>query len=191
MTRTKTFDETQALERAMELFWLKGYHGTSMQDLVDAMGISRSSMYDTFGDKHAIFLAAFQHYKRSQSFDFIDASSDIANTLANFFNHLLRDIVADDEKRGCFIVNVSTELAWQDTAVRSIIQENYQMFESQFLPIFQRAIENGELNAQKDPRAMTRFLYVNMVGMRAASRATDDITFFRDAAKTALNALLN
>lgn len=194
MTRTKSFDETEALERAMDLFWLKGYHGTSMQDLVDAMGISRSSMYDTFGDKHAIFLAAFQHYKRSrqQSLDNLSSNnSGITTTLASFFNSLLRDIVSDEEKKGCFIVNTSTELAWQDDAVRAIIQENYNDFEAQFLPVFQMAIAAGELRPDKEPKEMTRFLYVNMVGLRAVSRATDDISFLRDAAKIALNALLD
>jgi TetR/AcrR family transcriptional repressor of nem operon len=193
MTRTKAFNETDALERAMDLFWMKGYHGTSMQDLVDAMGISRSSIYSTFGDKHAIFLAAFQHYKRGQqhSFDFLEESSGFTAALASFFNMLLRDIVSDEEKKGCFIVNSSTEMAWQDNAVKAIIQENYDEFESHFLPFFEKAIGQGEVRDTNDPRAMTRFLYVNMVGLRAVSRATDDITFLRDAAKTALNALIS
>jgi TetR/AcrR family transcriptional repressor of nem operon len=192
MTRTKSFNETEALERAMDLFWLKGYHGTSMQDLVNSMGISRSSMYDTFGDKHAIFLAAFQHYKRTQqdAFKYLKEESEITRILATFFNSLLRDIVSDKQNKGCFIVNSSTELAWQDDAVRAIIQENYLDFESHFLPVFQRAIENGELNEDKDPKALTRFLYVNMVGLRAVSRANNDINFLRDAAKVALDALL-
>ncbi len=193
MARTKSFDETEALERAMDLFWLKGYHGTSMQDLVDAMGISRSSMYDTFGDKHAIFLMAFQHYKRSQkeNFGFISEDSEITSILASFFNTLLRDIVKDQEKKGCFIVNSSTEMGWQDDAVRAIIQENYEDFEAHFLPVFKRAILYEELSEDKDPEALTRFLYVNMVGLRAVSRVTDNINFLRDAAKVALKALLD
>ncbi len=193
MTRTKAFNETEALERAMDLFWMKGYHGTSMQDLVEAMGISRSSMYSTFGDKHAIFLAAFQHYKRSarHSFDFLEESSGFAAALASFFNRLLRDIVSDEENKGCFIVNTATEMAWQDSAVKAIIQENYNDFEAHFLPFFEQAIRDGDIGDNNDPRALTRFLYVNMVGLRAVSRASDDISFLRDAAKTALNALIS
>ena len=193
MARTKTFDEDEALTRAMELFWKKGYHGTSMQDLVDTMGISRSSMYDTFGDKHAIFLQSFRHYKKNQQAvlanisEFNDGLQDI---LAKFFNLLLRDIVSDEEQKGCMIVNCSTELAWEDEAVRAIIKENYDEFEKRFLPVFTLAIKRGEIDIKKNPQAMTRFLYVNMVGLRAVSRSTDDVEFIRDAAKVALGTLL-
>jgi TetR/AcrR family transcriptional repressor of nem operon len=193
MARTKTFNEEEALTRAMELFWKKGYHGTSMQDLVDAMGISRSSMYDTFGDKHEIFLQAFQHYKQSQQSVLASLSSEgdsISKVLGTFFNHLLRDCVTDEEKRGCLVVNSSTELAWEDEAVRLLIEENYEEFERLFLPMFTLAIKKGEVDIQKNPRAMVRFLYVNMVGLRAVSRYNQDPEFLRDSAKMALTTLL-
>jgi len=61
MARTKDFDEDKVLQKAMNLFWHKGYNGTSMQDLVDGLGISRSSMYDTFGDKHTLFIRALEN----------------------------------------------------------------------------------------------------------------------------------
>ncbi len=62
--RPKEFDQQVALERAMKTFWANGYEATSVQDLLDAMEINRGSMYDTFGDKHALFSAAFDHYGR-------------------------------------------------------------------------------------------------------------------------------
>jgi AcrR family transcriptional regulator len=62
MARPKTFDPSVALEQAMEVFWLKGYEATSMQDLVVAMGINRASLYATFEDKRQLFLAAIAHY---------------------------------------------------------------------------------------------------------------------------------
>ncbi len=193
MARTKTFNEEEALTRAMELFWRKGYHGTSMQDLVDAMGISRSSMYDTFGDKHEIFLQAFRHYKRTQYSvltSISEQSESISEVLGKFFNHLLRDSVSDEEKKGCFVVNSSTELAWEDEAVCSLVEENYEEFERLFLPIFTLAIKKGEIDIQKNPLAMVRFLYVNMVGLRAVSRYNQDAEFLRDSAKMALTTLL-
>ncbi len=193
MARTKAFDKQEALNRAMELFWKKGYHGTSMQDLVDTMQISRSSLYDTFGDKHAIFLQSFRQYKKAQQevlASMSEYSDSLTDILAQFFNSLLRDVVSDDEQKGCMIVNCSTELAWEDEAVRAIIQENYEEFEKRFLPVFTLAIKRGEIDIQKNPRAMTRFLYVNMVGLRAVSRSTDNVEFLRDAAKVALSTLL-
>ena len=110
--------------------------------------------------------------------------------LGTFFNHLLRDCVTDEEKRGCLVVNSSTELAWEDDAVRSLIEENYDEFERLFLPIFTLSIRKGELDIQPNPQAMVRFLYVNMVGLRAVSRYNQDAQFLRDAAKMALTTLL-
>src|ERR1700748_2100418 len=67
MARTKDFDENEVLMKAMNLFWYKGYNGTSMQDLVDGLGISRSSLYDTYGDKHTLFIKALESYRESVS----------------------------------------------------------------------------------------------------------------------------
>ena len=62
MARTKEFDRDAALDRAMHVFWKKGYEATSLPDLLQAMGIARQSLYDTFGEKHALFMAALERY---------------------------------------------------------------------------------------------------------------------------------
>src|ERR1700754_4407625 len=67
MARTKEFDENEVLSKAVDLFWLKGYNATSMQDLVDGLGISRSSLYDTYGDKHTLFIKALESYQNANS----------------------------------------------------------------------------------------------------------------------------
>ncbi|MDQ1142393.1 TetR/AcrR family transcriptional regulator [Pedobacter agri] len=66
MARTKVFNEAEVLDRAMNLFWEKGYHATSAQDLVDGLGISRSSLYDTYGDKHSLFVMALKRYREER-----------------------------------------------------------------------------------------------------------------------------
>lgn len=65
MARTKDFDENEVLAKAIQLFWYKGYNGTSMQDLVDSLGISRSSLYDTYTDKHTLFIKALESYQNT------------------------------------------------------------------------------------------------------------------------------
>ncbi len=65
MARTKDFDEQEVLKKAVCLFWNKGYNATSMQDLVDQLGISRSSLYDTYGDKHTLYLKALEEYQQT------------------------------------------------------------------------------------------------------------------------------
>ena len=75
MARQKEFDRDEVLHKAMEVFWMRGYEGTSIQDLVKYMGINRQSIYDTFGDKHTLFLQSLDRYREIQSrkvFDVLD-----------------------------------------------------------------------------------------------------------------------
>ncbi|MNC70346.1 HTH-type transcriptional repressor ComR [compost metagenome] len=67
MGRTKEFEINEVLDKTIQLFWMQGYEKTSMQDLVDFMGIHRRSIYDTFGDKHALYMKALQRYESTQN----------------------------------------------------------------------------------------------------------------------------
>src|SRR3569833_1374812 len=98
MARTKDFDEDEVLSRAMDLFWLKGYNGTSMQDLVDGLGISRSSLYDTYGDKHSLFLKSLENYKRlgyEQMDKIIHQAASAKDAIRQMLEHNVNDLVKD------------------------------------------------------------------------------------------------
>src|ERR1700743_1113257 len=103
MARTKDFDENEVLQKAMNLFWYKGYNGTSMQDLVDGLGISRSSLYDTFGDKHALFMRALENYQviTSQNLRAIVANSATTKqAISKILGNIVKELVADEEHKG-------------------------------------------------------------------------------------------
>src|SRR5437868_5714416 len=113
MARSKDFDEQEVLSKAVNLFWLKGYNGTSMQDLVDGLGISRSSLYDTYGDKHSLYLKALESYQYAGN----DQMCHIINSAPNAkeaIRSLLQFIANNLTQKGCFLVNAEVEVAPHD-----------------------------------------------------------------------------
>src|ERR1700733_12101908 len=112
MARTKDFDETEVLNKAIDLFWHKGYNGTSMQDLVDGLGISRSSLYDTYGDKHALFIKALESYQATASgklCGIINDQTPAKETIKQLLEYITSELLDDKTQKGCFMVNAEVE----------------------------------------------------------------------------------
>ncbi|MEM8908570.1 MAG: helix-turn-helix domain-containing protein, partial [Bacteroidota bacterium] len=100
MPRIKQFDEQQALEQAMELFWEKGFHATSMQDLVSRLGINRASLYDTFGGKQALFdraLALYRQKNQSGAREFVRPFASVREGLTALFDQAIEEAACDLE----------------------------------------------------------------------------------------------
>src|SRR5579862_8099263 len=107
MARTKDFDEDEVLLKAVNLFWLKGYNGTSMQDLVDGLGISRSSLYDTYGDKHSLFLKALDNYRELNTKRMYKIGREAASAkdaIRLVLEYSINELAKDKEHKGCFLV---------------------------------------------------------------------------------------
>src|ERR1043165_9157841 len=114
MARHKEFDRDEALRRAMEVFWSRGYEATSVGDLVEHMGINRQSLYDTFGDKHSLYLAALDRYREVEGrkmFELLDAPGPVKRALRRLFASVVECAVGGGERRGCFVGNATSELA--------------------------------------------------------------------------------
>ena len=122
--RPKEFDVQAALERAMEVFWSHGYEATSVQDLVDAMGISRGSMYDTFGDKHALFSAAIEHYERTVTYGLEQMLAAPGSPLVAIRRclSLLAGQPRSGPCRGCMATGAAVELSQHDPKVAKAVQ---------------------------------------------------------------------
>src|ERR1700753_1582272 len=108
MARTKDFDEDEVLKKAVNLFWLKGYNATSMQDLVDGLGISRSSLYDTYGDKHTLFIKALEAYKAQSAGSMCGIVSNMDSAkeaIRQLFDFTTKQLLSDEQHKGCFLVN--------------------------------------------------------------------------------------
>ncbi|HTD97918.1 MAG TPA: TetR/AcrR family transcriptional regulator [Mucilaginibacter sp.] len=192
MARTKDFDEDEVLTKAVNLFWHKGYNGTSMQDLVDGLGISRSSLYDTYGDKHTLFIKALEHYRKSASGSICNIMSHTVSAkeaIKQLLDFTTRELLDDKQHKGCFMVNAEVEMATHDKEVSSMICENDQLLENAFYETIKKGQDSGEISADKDARAIARFIFNTVKGIRVSSKSTTDKDFFGDIVNLTMSVL--
>ncbi|MCP1493057.1 TetR/AcrR family transcriptional repressor of nem operon [Peribacillus frigoritolerans] len=167
MARSKEFDEKAVLRKAMELFWAQGYEKTSMQDLVDHMGIHRRSIYDTFGDKRSLFLASLTHYEElivNEMERIISSTSSIKQTIRDVFIFVLNSI--EQYPKGCLSVNAAIELSLLDKEIGRIVTKMFNRTEDMFNNLIKRGQTSGELSKEIDSGNTSRFLHNNLVGIR-------------------------
>ncbi|MQY08308.1 TetR/AcrR family transcriptional regulator [Actinomadura macrotermitis] len=189
MARTKEFDPDAALQRALELFWARGYAATSMADLVAHLGIARASIYATFGGKHDLYLKALDRYTQLTDPAIMEALSrpgPVLPAVRALVERYAAESADDERRRGCMVVNSAVELAAADGAAARRVEASWTVLETALASALTRAKAQGELAADKDPRALARFLLVLFQGMRVLGRAPADPGRLRDAAAQAL-----
>jgi len=189
MAGKKSFQPEQALDKAMGLFWKQGYEGTSIEDLVQYMGLGRGSLYDTFGDKHALYLAALSQYLakyQAQAVEFLEQTGRLSEILERFFQAFIEELVSDPARRGCFLVNASVEMAPHDPEVNTIVQSALQEIEEGFYRLLIKAQVAGDLSWTQDPHQLAHFLSGVLVSIRVMARAKRDRRVLQDVVKTAL-----
>jgi TetR/AcrR family transcriptional repressor of nem operon len=183
MGRNKDFDESEVLAKAIKLFWQKGYNGTSMQDLVDGLGISRSSLYDTFGDKHQLYLKALERYKETETAKrcrLLDGSLPAKVAIRELMDHSILEMLRDKQHKGCFLINSAVEAAPGDKDLNAILCSNERQLEADFYKVIERGQAKGEITSKQDPIALTRFILNNIVGMRVTGKSITDKAVFED-----------
>lgn len=169
--RPKSFDRDQALDAALGVFWAKGYGATAVADLTESMGIGRQSLYDTFGDKHALFLEALRRYTEMHLAEmraiFGAAGSPFENLRA-VFTRMKEEALGGT--CGCMMVNSSTELGADDDAAARLIEKTTMRMEQLFREQLERARDAGELTDAASPRALSRLIVDTANGLAARSR---------------------
>ena len=192
MARTKEFDENEVLKKAVDLFWLKGYNGTSMQDLVDGLGISRSSLYDTYGDKHTLFIKALECYQCTSSAKIIQIIGNnlpAKETIKQILEYITDELLGDHSRKGCFMVNAEVEVAPHDQEVNNMVCKNDQQMEEAFYRVIKQGQERGEIKNNQDARALSRFIFNSVKGMRVTAKSASDQSIFRDIIALTVSAL--
>ena len=192
MARTKEFEPERALARATDLFWRRGYEATSMRELLGAMGIGRGSFYDTFGDKHALFLASLDRYREAaeeSTLSMLEAGS-AKEAIRTVFEDAVDGLARQAEpRRGCLLANTAVELAPHDPEVGERIAGHVARTEEAFERTIVRGRASGELAARHDPEALARFLVNNLLGLRVLARTGAPRRALEDVARVALEAL--
>lgn len=190
MARPKAFNQEEALEKAMNLFWEKGFEATSIQDLVDCLGINRQSLYDTFGDKKQLFLKSLEFY-RARGLDTMPrhfkGNQPVKQKFINFFRFIVDASIHDS--RGCLMANAALELANHDEDVSKIVCSNIEGNEQIFKQVLIEAQQKGELSPEKNPEALAHYLFNSIQGLRITAKASVDRVRLEDIASITLSAL--
>lgn len=190
MARIREFDIDQAVDRAMDLFWRRGYAETSLQDLLKELSIGSGSFYAAFGSKEQLYIRALERYISLQGSDLSGILED-ATEIRPAVRHLLVSMVeADvaDPTRGCLVVNAATRCEGQSSATDRVASGIRQL-ESLLAGALERAKARGELAPDKNPVELARFLTTFVQGIRVVGRARLGRTFVEDAVTTAMRAL--
>lgn len=173
MARTKAFEEEEILDRAVKLFSERGYNGISMQELVDGLGINRSSLYDTFGDKEALYLATLKHYRSERTHKMvalIQQSDDIKATIKSVLDYVVNDSLDAKSKAGCMMVNTAIELAPHQRKVATLVAENMNAIEEALTQAIKRAQATQQISKKHSAIALAHVIANTINGFRVASR---------------------
>jgi len=193
MPRTKQFDEKEVLEKAKNLFWKQGYHATSVQDLVDNLGINRASLYGAFGGKNQLYETALSTYraenmaylkKRLAEFD------SPKNAIQTIFKEAIVESLEDTDKKGCFVVNCTSEYLPRHNHILADLLDNKATFEGIISQTLQRGKDSGDFPQSMNISETAAYLFTFFSGLKVISKIQNDAAEVLKVVQTGL-AILN
>lgn len=187
------FDPDTALNSAMHLFWRAGYENTSMQDLLEAMQISKSSLYQAFGGKQALFERCIARYGDLMIGQLHDALASAPSGLAfirQFLESVLDEARGVCEARGCLVLNTANEFARRDPAIAEAVAQGLGRFHDIMLAAVKRAQREGDIPPGQDAVMLANYLVSSVSGLKTLSKAGVDETSLRGTIELVLKALM-
>jgi len=171
--RPKEFDPEQIADAAMQVFWQRGYAATSIQDLVEGTGLSRSSLYNAFDSKHGLYTCALKRYQQmtSANIELLGADAPARELVRRLLMRIVDNELEDTRRLGCLAANASLEMAGQDAAVAQLVAQNFQRIEA-LEQVLRRGQEQGEIDPQKNPRALASFVVCTVQGLRVLAKGS-------------------
>jgi TetR/AcrR family transcriptional repressor of nem operon len=172
MARPSEFDRTNALEAAMKLFWVHGYTATSLPDLLEAMGIARSSFYASFHTKRELFKDCLELFG-DRTLAMIDEGAKSLHPSAlprAFFESTMLNVSKRIRKQGCMMVNTVLELADVDPELNQLATQKLNSIERAFATAFALAQKNGDLDTSRSPKELASLVMTINLGLRVQSR---------------------
>lgn len=172
--RPREFEIDAALDKAITVFTERGYHGTSISDLKEAMGLTAGSIYKAFKDKKAIFLAAFDRYKLVRNAalaEAISAGTSGRERIRLALNHYAETAHGDAGRRGCLAIGAAVELALFDAETDARVRLSQSRLEALFEGLVRDGQADGSIGARIDPELSAHLLYAFLQGIRIAGKA--------------------
>lgn len=191
MARPREFDETAALEAAMNCFWAEGYEASSVRHLVEQMGITGASLYNAFGDKRALYRQALRHYLEHTVRGRVARFEPLAPgaALRGFFHEIVERSLADSKHRGCMLVNAAIELAPYDSEIHEIVRAEMAFIEGFLRRCLERGQTDGTISTVRPAAELAGVLLSVLVGIRVLARIGPQRRTLEDAAHGALEML--
>lgn len=171
----KSFDIDDAVDRATELFWEKGYHSTSLADLMKATGVQKGSFYNAFGNKKKLFTMSVLKYEREQRKEILaelELLGDPLQAIETFFDSLIEQSITDEKKKGCFLINLALDMPNQDEDIQIIVKKGLGETEAFFERQIALGLEMGAIPQTVDAKREASGLMTLLVGLRVLSRGT-------------------
>jgi TetR/AcrR family transcriptional repressor of nem operon len=167
MARPKSFDEDAILDKAVQLFWERGYEGTSLADLEAHLGLGRQSLYNSFGDKQTLFLKALERYERDAGTAIVRLGAPDSGweEIRRFFHHSVDSLTAPGPRRGCMLTNAISEIGAEDADVQLRCNRARDVLERTFRRALTRAKARGELPQDLDIEATATLLVIQNYGL--------------------------
>ena len=168
MPRKKTFTIEFALDKAMELFWERGYQNTSMREIAEHLGLSRSSIYATFGDKHTLFVETLRRYGakcRAPGLSDLGTAPSPRAALLRVFELAIADADAARQRDHCLLINTAMQLMYSDPEVTMVVESAFLEMENSFRSTIERAAAAGEVTATVDVVQTARSLLSIYLGL--------------------------
>ena len=187
MGRPREFDTREALDQAMQVFWARGYEATSLTDLTKAMGISRSSFYETFGGKRELYLSALAHYDEtrvSRVVRRLEGKGTVRERIASVLNDVIDMAVEEGRRSGCFLCNAAVEVAPHDAGLCARVVDGLDRMEAAYHRALLEARKRGEIANGRDPRALARFLVSSVNGLQVTAKVQTDRRRLEEVART-------
>jgi len=192
LARPREFDEAQALEGALNLFWRHGYEAASLEQLLTATGLSKSSLYQTFGNKAELFAAALRSYQDGQAADishYLASDKDPRRAFKRLLEAFTRAAPPDRKAWGCLTCNTAVELAPHDEAIARLVADHHRRLEAIFAEAVIRGQQDGTIRRSLDPRSFASFLVAALSGLQVLARSGADPRRIAAAARMTLSVL--
>lgn len=192
MTRTREFDVNDTLDKAMHLFWEKGYVETSVRDLVKHTGVAHAGLYAAFGDKEGLFKAAVRKYCRKiadEMFGVLNRDNAGRAEIEHIFKLILQMNKDGRLRNGCMLVNTAVEFSETDDELRDMVLGNFNTLEKALSRALTHAVVAGEVRKNLPVRRIAIAMATTIHGLAALSRAGMSITTIEEAILAALEQL--
>lgn len=183
--RQRTFDKQDALNKAMKVFWLKGYSGAALSDLTDAMGINKPSLYAAFGNKEALFVSALksyaENYGRLHFEKLMDSQASLKERLQAYLMSIARMVTDPKLPGGCFVASSTSESSSHclpDEAIRTILNINADSSQA-FIKFFENEKKLGNIKTSASAEVLANYLLTVQFGLSIMARNGTGIDNFK------------